>query len=86
MGKRLQAVYQNGVLQPLEALPLQEKQQVTVTITDPVIVGDEAARYFSPEEWAEALKDEVSLEEVRQAMSTMSGSLSDAVIALRQER
>lgn len=48
MGKRLQAVYQNGVLQPLEALPLREKQQVTVTITDPVIVGDEAARYFSP--------------------------------------
>jgi len=86
MEKRLQAIYQNGVLRPLQALPLKEEQQVTVTLTDPVLSGDEVAGYFSPEEWAEALQDEISLEEVRQAMSTMSGSLSEAVIALRQER
>src|SRR5881296_3801794 len=32
MERKLQAVYKDGVLQPLEALPLEERQQVTVTI------------------------------------------------------
>ncbi len=86
MEKRLQAVYRNGVLQPLEALQLEEKQQVTVTITDPRFVGQDVAGYFSAEEWAAASHDTVSLDEVRQALSTISGSLSDSVIAERQER
>jgi predicted DNA-binding antitoxin AbrB/MazE fold protein len=86
MEKRVQAVYRNGVLQPLEAVPLEDQQQVTVTITDPAAVGQDVAGYFSPEEWADAVRDEISLDEVRQALSTISGSLSDAVTALRQER
>jgi predicted DNA-binding antitoxin AbrB/MazE fold protein len=86
MEKRLQAVYREGVLQPLEAVPLEDKQQVTVTITDPATMGQDVAGYFSPEEWAEAAHDNISLDEVRRALSTISGSLSDAVIALRQER
>ena len=55
-------------------------------ITDPTTVGHDLAGYFTPEEWAEAAHDDISLEEVRRALSTISGSLSDAVIALRQER
>ena len=86
MEKRLQAVYKNGVLQPLESLPLEDKQQVTVIITDPTTVGQDVTGYFSPEEWAEAAHDDISLDEVRRALSTISGSRSDAVIALRQER
>jgi predicted DNA-binding antitoxin AbrB/MazE fold protein len=86
MEKRLQPVYKDGVLQPLEAVPLEDKQQVTVTITDPTTVGQDVKGYFSPEEWEEAAHDDVSLDEVRRALSTISGSLSDAVIALRQER
>jgi len=86
MEKRLQAVYKNGVLEPLEALLLEEKQQVTVTIKDPRSVGQDLAGYFSAEEWAAASHDTLSLDEVRQALSTISGSLSDAVIAQRQER
>jgi predicted DNA-binding antitoxin AbrB/MazE fold protein len=86
MEKRLQAVYKDGVLHPLEPLPLEERQQVTVTITDAATVGQDVAGYFSPEEWAEAAHDDVSLDEVRRALSTISGSLSDAVVALRQER
>ena len=86
MERRLQAVYKDGVLQPLEAVPLEDEQQVTVTITDPATVGEDVAGYFSPEEWAEAAHDDVSLDEVRRALSTISGSLSDAVIDLRQER
>jgi predicted DNA-binding antitoxin AbrB/MazE fold protein len=86
MEKRLQAVYKDGVLQPLEALPLEERQQVTVTITDPTTVGQDIAGYFTTEEWAEAAHDDVTLDEVRRALSTISGSLSEAVTALRQER
>jgi predicted DNA-binding antitoxin AbrB/MazE fold protein len=86
MEKRLQAVYANGVLQPLEAVSLDERQQVTVIITDPTTVGQDVAGYFTPEEWEEATHDDISLDEVRCALSTISGSLSQAVIALRQER
>jgi predicted DNA-binding antitoxin AbrB/MazE fold protein len=86
MEKRLQAVYANGVLQPLEAVSLDERQQVTVIITDPTTVGQDVTGYFTPEEWEEATHDDISLDEVRGALSTISGSLSEAVIALRQER
>jgi predicted DNA-binding antitoxin AbrB/MazE fold protein len=86
MEKRLQAVYKDGVLQPLEALSLEERQQVTVTITDPKESGQDVAGYFTPEEWAAAAHDDITLDEVRRALSTISGSLSEAVIALRQER
>ena len=86
MEKTLQAVYKDGVLQPLEAVPLEERRQVTVTITDPTTIGHDLAGYFTPEEWAEAVHDDISLDEVRRALSTIPGSLSEAVIALRQER
>jgi predicted DNA-binding antitoxin AbrB/MazE fold protein len=86
MERRLQAVYKDGVLQPLEALPLEERQQVTVTIFDPGSAGQEIAGYFSPEEWAQAAQDAVSLDDVRRALATISGSLSDTVIAQREER
>ena len=86
MDKSLQAVYRDGVLQLLESLPLEESQQVTVTISDPTNAGQDLAAYFTPEEWAEAVHDDISLDEVRRALSTIPGSLSEAVIALRQER
>jgi len=79
-------VYKDGVLQPLEAIHLQERQQVTVTITDPTTDGQDIAGYFTAEEWAEAAHDDITLDEVRRALSTISGSLSETVIALRQER
>jgi predicted DNA-binding antitoxin AbrB/MazE fold protein len=86
MERRLQAVYKNGVLEPLETLPLEERQRVTVTITDPGPIGQDVAGYFSPEEWAQAAQDTITLDEVRRALATISGSLSDAVIAQREER
>lgn len=86
MEKRLQAVYKDGVLQPLEPVPLQDRQQVTVTISDTAAVGQDVKGYFTPEEWSKAEDDDISLEQVRQALSTISGSLSEAVIALREER
>jgi hypothetical protein len=49
-------------------------------------IVQELAGYFAPEEWAQAVTDDISLDEVRRALSTISGSLSEAVIALRQVR
>jgi hypothetical protein len=86
MEKRLQAVYRDGALQPLESLPLDEMQQVTITISDSANVWQDAAAYFTPEEWAEAVHDDVGLDEVRRALSTISGALSEMVVTLRQER
>ena len=86
MEKRLQAVYKDGVLQPLEPVPLEDLQQVTVTISDAAAAGQDVKGYFTSEEWARAEEDDISLEQVRQALSTISGSLSEAVIALREER
>ncbi len=86
MEKRLQAVYRAGVLEPLEALPLEEGQQVTVNITDSPASDEDLAGYFTPEEWAQAAQDGVTWDDVRQALSKISGSLSDAVMAQRQER
>jgi hypothetical protein len=55
-------------------------------IGDPTSVSQDLAGYFTPEEWAEAVHDDIGLDEVRRALSTIPGSLSEAVIALRQER
>ena len=86
MEKRLQAVYRDGVLQPLENLPLEEGQRVTAIISDPASAGPDLEGYFTSEEWAQAIHDDIGLDEVRRALSTIPGSLSEAVTALRQER
>jgi len=86
MEKTLQAVYKDGVLQPLEPLPLEEMQQVTVTINDLPTIDDDLAGYFTSEEWATAARDDITWDDVRLALSKISGSLSDAVTAQRQER
>jgi predicted DNA-binding antitoxin AbrB/MazE fold protein len=86
MEKRLQAVYADGALRRLENVQLEESRQVIVTTGDPAVGAQDVAGYFTPEEWAEAVHDDIGLDEVRRALSTISGSLSEAVIALRQER
>jgi hypothetical protein len=65
---------------------LEELQQVTVTISEAIATGGDVSGYFTIEEWEQAARDSVSVEEVRQALSTISGSLAEAVIAGRQER
>ena len=87
MEKRLQAVYKQGALHPLEPLQLNDMQQVTLTISDASsLIDEDLAGYFTPEEWLDAQHDPVTWNEVRHALSGISGSLADAVTAQRQER
>ncbi|MFN0171943.1 MAG: antitoxin family protein [Bryobacteraceae bacterium] len=86
MTKTLQAVYENGVLRPLEPLPLEEHQQVTVTVSDPV-------QHWLDYEFMERVRQDVAtmgpaprLEEVRQALSKIPGKLSDDIRAEREGR
>lgn len=81
-----EGVYENGVLRPLESLALPNLQHVLVTISGTPATAADIAGYFEPEEWEAAKHDEVSLQEVRHALSSIPGSLAEAVIASREER
>jgi predicted DNA-binding antitoxin AbrB/MazE fold protein len=86
MEKTVQAVYEDGVLRPLEPILLEERQEVTVTISDQGNIPRDHPLLASSEEWANAAGDQVSLDEVRRALATIRGSLSEAVIEERRDR
>jgi len=85
MTSNFQAVYEGGVLRPLEPLDLREQQLVNLTMIDE-----------APEEpWldteclaacASGATDSVTLEEVRAALAKIPGSLTEDFIAEREER
>jgi predicted DNA-binding antitoxin AbrB/MazE fold protein len=84
MVKTLSAIYENGVLRPSEPLPLREHQRVSVTVSDQS--PDPIAEWLDYEYMAEvdaASEPEPSLEEVRNALSTIPGNLSDDIRAER---
>ena len=80
---RIQAVYEKGVLRPLEPLALKEQQQVTVTVSD------------QEEDWLDATflryletqaDESVTLEQVRSALSKIPGSMLEDFRRERKER
>ena len=80
-------MYEGGVLHPLEPLLLQERQRVTVTVFDDVdLPKDHPLLLVSPDEWADAASEDVSLDEVRRRLSTIQGSFSQTIIDERQDR
>jgi len=86
MTRTLPAVYENGVLRPLEPLPLKEHQRVMVTVSD-------SLERWLDHEYMESVRTDVaamgpapSLEEVRQALSKIPGKLSDDIRAEREGR
>ena len=86
MEKTIQAIYEDGVLRPLEPILLEERQEVTVTISDENNIPRDHPLLASSEEWANAAGDQVSLDEVRRALATIRGSLSETVIEERRDR
>lgn len=72
MTRSTRAVFENGVLRPLEPLPFRDRQEVTVTVTD-----------RADEEWPDVdflshfeADDAVTLEQVRAALATISGPMT----------
>jgi predicted DNA-binding antitoxin AbrB/MazE fold protein len=85
MTRNLQAIYEKGVLRPLEPLDLREHQLVTVAITDEA----PAEPWLDTEclaDCAAGVDDNVTLEQVRAALATIPGSLTEDFIAEREDR
>jgi predicted DNA-binding antitoxin AbrB/MazE fold protein len=80
-----QAVYENGVLRPLSPLPLREKQTVALTITESLGWLDDLLDAEFVEQCRQDPQDAPSLEEVRRLLSAGPGSLSEAVLANRDD-
>jgi predicted DNA-binding antitoxin AbrB/MazE fold protein len=85
MTRTLQAVYEKGILRPLEPLNLREQQVVTLRIAE-----EEPAEPWLDIEClaacAREADDSVSLEEVRAALAKIPGSLTDDFRAEREDR
>ena len=80
MTKRLEAIYENGVLRLLEPVNLPEHQRVMVTLSEP------------EEDWldtefmdscAAEVREHVSLETVHQILAKIPDSLAETIIAER---
>jgi predicted DNA-binding antitoxin AbrB/MazE fold protein len=85
MVRKFQAVYEGGVLRPVEPLRLDEHQLVSVVILDDAST-DEELPFEAPERF-EALADpSVCLESVRQALSKIPGALDADLRAARDDR
>ena len=90
MTRQVEAVYENGMLRPLEPLGLDEHQQVTVRIIDS---SEDPLRSYLDLGYIERIKKEVdamnhipSIEEVRAITSKDPASWAEAIIAGREDR
>ena len=90
MTTQVEAVYENGVLRPLEPLPLDEHQRVTLTVSDvsedPLASMIDHAFVERARKEVEATDDIPTLEEVQRILSKIPGSLSEDSIAQREDR
>lgn len=84
MTRNLQAVYENGVLRPLEPLPLKEHQQVTVTVSDQQEgewLDTTFLRYLETQ-----ADDSVTLQQVHSALGKITGAMTEDFRLERNER
>jgi predicted DNA-binding antitoxin AbrB/MazE fold protein len=90
MVRTVQAVYEKGVLHPLEPLPLEERERVTVTISDALGMTERSQLDIG---YIESARKEVAamermpaLEEVQRLLSNIPGSMAADIIAERKDR
>jgi predicted DNA-binding antitoxin AbrB/MazE fold protein len=90
MAKSIEVIYINGVFHPAEPLELEleEGQRLTFILPENGVelepfVEDEDLRKWCAEQAGEQVP---SLEDVRQTLSQIPGSMADVVIAERDER
>ena len=85
MTVHIEAVYEKGVLRPLEPLPLGELERVQVTVTNETgLTGRESFEELARE--LTAAGPVPTLAQVREMLAHDKSSWSDAVVAERQER
>jgi len=89
MVRTLQAVYENGALHPLEPLPLEERERVTVTVSDSLGMTERSRLDIG---YIESARKEVAamermpaLEEVQRMLSNIPGSMAADIIAERED-
>lgn len=83
MAKQIEAIYENGVVRPLEPLALPDLERVKVTIAQ---AGDEEWMDIEfMESCAEDSDPSIRVEDVRKAMSKIEGSMTKAVSESRGE-
>ncbi len=85
MTKIVQAVYENGVFRPLEPVLYQEQERVVLTVEETATVEENLIDHEFLRYCGTQADDSVSLEEVRQALSKILGSLTDDIRAERDE-
>jgi len=86
MAKRIRVVYENGVFRPLEPVDVAEHQQGTVTLIDTAKPGVD---WLDTDYMASSAHEEgevPTLDEVRQALAKIPGSLTEDFRAERDER
>lgn len=87
MHEFIEVVYENGVLRPIGPLPaqLQERQHLRITLEMPGSIEDrlDAVCLVAAKRDADPT---VSLEEVRRILAKVPGTLTQAVMAEREER
>ena len=86
MPKTFEAVYENGLLRPLESLRLAERQRVSLTIDEtpaPTTDDDLLDQDLLSSLEAEQLP-EVTLEQVRAALAKVPGSMTEDFVAERE--
>ena len=85
MYQTVEAIYDDGVLRPLEKLSLRPKQRVLLRIDEaPDAADDIEDKAFRSYCMAEG-DPNINLEEVRQALAGIPGSLTEACSAERDE-
>ena len=90
MIKQVEAVYENGMLRPLEPLPLEEHQQVTVVISESHSAPE---RSHLDADYLAAVRAEVAamgriptLDEIHKITAKDPSSWAEAISAEREER
>ena len=85
MVRKILAVYEDGLLRPLEPLPLAESQRITLTISDAASGHSQPDLEILERVKAEAAAIQVAptIEEVRAALASIPGSLAEEIIAER---
>jgi predicted DNA-binding antitoxin AbrB/MazE fold protein len=81
MFNEIEAIYENGVLRPLMPLPLTEKEHVTVTVSR--AVDDDWLDAEFMDACAVDADPSITVEQVRSSLTTIRGSMDEAIHADR---